>query len=165
MEFDLLKEKEKQKIVSHFLERYAVPKDCFKDYIFLKNKHFVWIGNKELEDFLYQRLNFYSVGFLFLMDVKTFKPTTATIRFLDKNIKRNLLLLNEEEAKSFFAGKKFSITEKEASVLDSTGYVALRNEKYFLGSAWFDKKLLSIHPNISRTDYDVIEADYFLRKK
>ncbi|MDO8537823.1 MAG: hypothetical protein Q7S21_02965 [archaeon] len=164
MEFELLKEKEKQKIVTHFQERYAVPKDSFKDYIFLRNKHFVWLANKELEDFLSRHEHFYSIGFLFLMDVKTFKPTTAAIRFLEKNIKRNLLVLSEQQSKDFFSGRKFLVTEKEAKSLDSTGYIALCNEKYLLGSAWFDKKLLSVHPNISNTDYDKIEAQYFLKK-
>ena len=164
MQFDLLSEKEKNRISKHFFERYAVSKDFFDDFVFFRNKHFAWLSNLEAKKFLKEKLNYYSIGFLFLMDLKTFKPTTSAIRFLGSQIKRNVLMLEEGQTKNFFAGKKFSIFPEQASSLDSTGYIALRNGHYFLGSAYFDKKLLMIYPNVSRTDYDKIEADYFLKK-
>ncbi|MFA4907131.1 MAG: hypothetical protein WC602_02590 [archaeon] len=151
MEFKLLAESESERIISHFESRYSVPREFFSEKSFLRNKNFVWLCDSSCLELLESKWEKNSIGLLFLLDEKAFKPTTSGIRFLGNKISANVLELNEEEARQFLFARKFLVEKQRLEKIDSTGYIAVKFRGFVLGSAWAEKEKLSIHPNVSRT--------------
>ena len=70
------------------------------------------------------------------------------IRLFEKEIKENIVSLNEIQVKEFLNNKKFELTEKQLTQIKSDGEIALKFEEFVIGVG--EKKGNELIPSIAR---------------
>ncbi|HLC36927.1 MAG TPA: hypothetical protein VJK05_04955 [archaeon] len=145
--FELIEGKHRERIENYFYSRFSVGKDFFIDKIFLKKGNYCWMAFKDLIKALSEK-NSLNAGILLFLDINNFRLTSLGIRLFEKEIKENIVSLNEIQVKEFLNNKKFELTEKQLTQIKSDGEIALKFEEFVIGVG--EKKGNELIPSIAR---------------
>ncbi|ADI74816.1 hypothetical protein Metev_1987 [Methanohalobium evestigatum Z-7303] len=117
----------KKCLEDYFSERFGVDSDFWKNYNVYLLGNSIWLTSYNLEP-KYKNI---SCGLRALRikdsELKSLKPTTYILQYLDNHIKTNIVDVDTEDLKKLFNGGYL-----ENNILDN-GYVALRYKGYIIG--------------------------------
>ena len=104
------------------------------DYVLLRSgKRRFWVCPKEIKDVQLKDLRIHSVGFYFgELEDDGFRLSFDSTQLFSGIIKKNVLEVDEEEAKKWLSGLDIKLTEEEAKRIDGH-YVVIKHSSDMLG--------------------------------
>ncbi len=144
-----LKSKEREEIINTLKEIYGINPEFFKNKTFLysdKKKEKLWLCSGNIVDFDLNGLKVDAIGMLFLRNTRFPKLTTNAVQLLRKEITKNIIEVNEEEAYNLIRG----IDVKKEINPEHTTFV-LKHKNDYLGMGMYkDGKIKSLIPKARR---------------
>jgi NOL1/NOP2/fmu family ribosome biogenesis protein len=136
---------ENSEVAELWNSRFGIPVQAFYGFIFFRKSHSVWvISNSHIPQLSYETLG------MRIMNLKDrpWKPTTCALQIFGRNATKNLIHLDEAQAKIFLTGGSQPIE----SLLE-TGYVVVFYRGEVLGCGLYSHgKLISQLPKERRME-------------
>jgi NOL1/NOP2/fmu family ribosome biogenesis protein len=142
---------DRSKIVALWNDRFGILEEAFTNFSFYRKAQNVWI----FSDFALPRLSYEAIG-LRMMNFKEdpWKPTSHALQIFGKHAVKNLVHLNFEQSKTFFAGKSQTLD------LDvEPGYVVVFYNGEVLGCGLYSHGMLVSQLPKERRIIDEMETD------
>lgn len=151
--YTLCTKKEFEKVKNYLDSRFGVD-NCIDNYVcykYKKNLFLITNDKKEIIQKLTFKKNIRSLGIEFFCDLKKLIPSSLGFCAVLKadQIKKNYLILNREQAISFFENKDIDPKKIKFKDLLSSGYVIGIYNKKIIGTLYYDKIKEICTPNIS----------------
>jgi NOL1/NOP2/fmu family ribosome biogenesis protein len=140
----MLQVSDRQRIIEYFRERFGIPEDDFKGYLFFESNKGIWMVSSGFPDREYlqlttlKRFDFLGIRVLRKINNNRFKPTTYGLQIIGRNATRNFIELDRDELIKLL--RNGHIEKEYPSVED--GYVILRYNKRVLGCGLYKKGIL-----------------------
>ncbi|MGQ4913302.1 MAG: methyltransferase RsmF C-terminal domain-like protein [Candidatus Asgardarchaeia archaeon] len=164
-ETTLVPRKLKKKILSILRDEFGI--EQFEFEIFKSGKRRLWICTKDLAKLDLRGLRLHSIGFYFgELDDNLIRLSFDATQVFAKKIKKNIIEVNDEQAKAWFEGYDIKIPEDIAERYNER-YVVLKYKDDFIGCGKVKNgKVWNYVPKDRRQEkdideyYDVITAEY-----
>ncbi len=130
--------------VGYWVERFGADPQDFNDYSFFqRNPRLIWIARRGLE--IPACLDLEAIGMGFLRTGMPYpKPTSHAAIIFGGLARKNVVHLDDEDARRFLSRERFPYPEDE---IDSPGFVLARNRGLQLGCGlWLEGHLSSLVP-------------------
>lgn len=135
----ILASKERKKIEKIIKKNYEVDFDLSNYSVLIGPEDKIWIASREILNADIEKLDVNSIG-MNLGKLKKNEKSRLTIegsQLIGKEAKRNLIELNEEEAKKFMSGSSLQIVPSDC---DMHNFVIIKSGKNILGSGLLTEK-------------------------
>ncbi len=120
-------------ILDYCYERFGITEIVFENYSwYIGSKNRIYIGPKEIE-----RLKPESIGLCIFRLDKTPKPTTNFIQLFGKEITKNIISLDREQAVAFCGGSDLEVVNDA-----EPGFVSINYKNISLGCGHWDGEIL-----------------------
>ncbi len=121
----------KNRLKNYFYSRFGVHRGFWKDFQTHERGNSIWITSGKID--LMEKFVACGLRALRITNMGV-KPTTYVLQFLDEEIKKNVVILSEEELKTL-------ISKRERIETDlPRGYLALKYEGIIIGCGLKDSK-------------------------
>ncbi|MGC8940650.1 MAG: hypothetical protein ACP5JY_01265 [Candidatus Nanoarchaeia archaeon] len=142
MMFEFLSSNERDSALNYLVERFGFSKAVFDNYDFYRTKAEIRICAKGCKEYLQKILNVCDLGYAALRYGKVTKPTTTFIQQFGKYATKNIVQLDESQAKAFISGKDLCLEKEVEKSKASDGYVIVKYRSDCLGLGILRGKLL-----------------------
>jgi hypothetical protein len=152
--FVLCTKKELEKTKNFLYSRFGINKNYLNNFLCYKYKKSLFLitnDKKEIIQKLIFKKNIRSLGIEIFCDLRQLIPSSLGFGGVLKieQIKSNFLILNREQAISFFENENIDAKKIESKNLLSSGYVIGIYNKKIIGTLYYDKLKEMCTPNLS----------------
>ncbi len=117
-----------EKFLSTFEKRFGIAKNNFKRFSIFTYQNGVWMASREAGDFNRLRIQRRGIKIARVFP-HTVKPTTNGMQLLGREVKKNRIELNKEEALRFCKGEKVKLRKRGVE----KGFVVVFYKNFPLG--------------------------------
>lgn len=155
-DFKLLPRKEKKIIIKLLKEEFGIDKVNFE--FFRTGKKRIWVCSRDLVNLDLRGLKLHSIGFyLGEWDGDLFRLSFDATQLFSKNIKKNIIEFNDNQAKAWFEGYDVPITANLAQKYDKR-YVVVKYKEDMIGCGKVrNGKVWNYVPKDRRQEKDISE--------
>ncbi|HWQ18936.1 MAG TPA: hypothetical protein VN455_04105 [Methanotrichaceae archaeon] len=138
---------DRAEVIGAWQSRFGMPDEAFAGFAFYRRAQNIWA----FSDADLPRLSYESIGIRMMsMKEKPWKPTTCALQVFGKHARRNIIVLDSEQARRFMLGESVDLeAESEA------GFVIVVFQDQVLGCGLYSKgRLVSQLPKERRISVD-----------
>ena len=159
MRFERVKKEVEEEILEKIYEQYLIPKEAFKDYVFLMaGKHKVFIMHKKNISKAVLRgldrvfLKSFRVGLLLgEIDKRGFRFSIDGSQIFGKLAKKNVYEMSEEEVEDWVRGLDLTLENPKEKGLEVGKFVIMKHKNDFYGSGLvLRNRIKNLIPKIRR---------------
>ena len=149
----LCTKKELEKTSNFLASRFGISKDYLNRFLCYRYKKSLFLITNEKKEQIQKLIlkNIRSLGIEFFCDIKKLIPSSLGFCgvFKAEQIKNNFLILNRNQAISFFENESIDSKKVISKNLLSSGYVIGIYNKKIIGTFYYDKTKEICTPNLS----------------
>lgn len=150
----LCTKKELEKTSNFLASRFGISKDYLNRFLCYRYKKSLFLITNEKKEHIQKLIlkkNIRSLGIEFFCDIKKLIPSSLGFCgvFKAEQIKNNFLILNRNQAISFFENESIDSKKVISKNLLSSGYVIGIYNKKIIGTFYYDKTKEICTPNLS----------------
>lgn len=126
--------KNRKDVLEYFQEHFNITKDTFTGYeLYEDKKGRIFLGTPELP----QDLRIVAPGLQIATIDKTVKPSTTLLQLIGKKIKKNTIMLTQQQAIQFIRGEDIELEKEQMQ-----GYVLLKYKEHPLGCGHYKNGII-----------------------